>query len=119
LRLRIQNTKNLEKDNIIGKKYKAAYLASIRIINVQYNYSYPDKEETIIFEGLKYEFHAHKENILYSMGITLNDHSIKGNARTAIYIPKEESIYLIRSKETSSLRSSHASQFKLIKSEVS
>lgn len=119
LRLRIQNTKNLEKNNTVGEKYKAAYLAAIRIVNVQYNYSYSDKEEIIIFEGLKYKFYAHKENILYSMGITLQDHSIKGNARTAIYIPKEESIYLIRSKATSSLRSSHASQFKLIKPEVS
>lgn len=119
LRIRIQNTKNLEKISKIGEIYKVAFLQAIRVINVQYNYSYSDKEEIITFEGLKYNFYAHKENILYSMGITLNDHSIKGNTRTAIYIPKEESIYLIRNKSTSSLRSSHASQFKLIKPEVS
>ena len=116
LRIRIQNTKHLEKKNIIGEKYKMAFLTAIRIITIQYNYS--ENGDIVKFGGMKFKLYSTKENIIYSMGIILSDYSIKENTRTAIYIPKEESIYFIRTKETSSLRSSQAAQFKLVKPEI-
>ena len=63
LKAKFNNIKTLEKDKVMGDKFKAAYLSAIRMVAIEYDPK--DKSEIITFEGRKYEKIASFNTSLY------------------------------------------------------
>ena len=80
---KFNNIKTLEKDKVMGDKYKAAYLSTTRIVAIEYDEK--DKNEIITFEGRKYKKIATDMKPLEELGIKLGDKSVEGNQRIAVF----------------------------------
>ena len=85
LKAKFNNIKTLEKDKVMGDKYKAAYLSTTRIVAVEYDEK--DKNEIITFEGRKYKKIATDMKPLEELGVKLGDKSVEGNQRVAVFFP--------------------------------
>lgn len=88
-RQKIKSLKSLEIKSALGDKYKAAYLSSIRIVQITYN---SEKDgDFVTFEGQRFEYHSTNAETLENLGIGFNGNSVKDGSyqKTAIYIPSE------------------------------
>ena len=87
LKAKFNNIKTLEKDKVMGDKYKAAYLSAIRVIEIEYDRQ--QKNEIITFEGRRFEKVIPNPEPLREVGIYLGEKSVNNNKRTAIFIPQD------------------------------
>ena len=83
LKEKFNNIKELEKEKIVGDKYKAAFLTAARIVLIEFNEK--DKNDIITFEGNKYEKIASNIDSLEELGLRMGEKSVKGNKRIAVY----------------------------------
>jgi hypothetical protein len=86
LKAKFNNIKTIEKDKVMGDKFKAAYLSAIRIVATEYDPK--DKNEIITFEGRKYEKIASDMKPMEELGIRLGEKSVQDNQRVAVFFPK-------------------------------
>ena len=87
LKAKFNNIKTLEKEKSIGDKYKAAYIAAMRIVEIDFDLQ--QKNDVITFEGRKFEKVVPNPEPLREYGIYLGEKAAKGDKRTAIFIPQE------------------------------
>jgi hypothetical protein len=87
LKAKFNHIKTLEKDKVMGDKYKAAYLSAIRIVEIEYDRQ--QKNEIITFEGRKFERLSPNPEPLREWGIYLGEKSIEGDKRIAVFIPQD------------------------------
>ncbi len=87
LKAKFNNIKTLEKDKVMGDKYKAAYLSAIRIVEIDFNDR--DKNDIITFENRKFEKVYSDMERVQEIGLYMGAKSVRDNKRTAIYFPQE------------------------------
>jgi hypothetical protein len=87
LKAKFNNIKTLEKDKVMGDKYKAAYLSAIRIVEIDFNDR--DKNDIITFENRKFEKVYSDMEKVQEIGLYMGAKSVRDNKRTAIFFPQE------------------------------
>jgi hypothetical protein len=87
LKAKFNNIKTLEKDKVMGDKYKAAYLSAIRIVEIDFNDR--DKNDIITFENRKLEKVYSDMERVQEIGVYMGAKSVRDNKRTAIFFPQE------------------------------
>lgn len=109
LKAKFNNIKILEKEKDMSDKYKAAYLSAIRIVEIDFDRQ--QKNETITFEGRKFELIAPDIDALREFGIYLGEKAVKDDKRTAIFIAQEGLLCFLRSY----VYSANGATYRLIK----
>ena len=110
LKAKFNNIKTLEKEKSIGDKYKAAYLSTIRVVEIDFDAK--EKNDIITFENRKFEKVASDMEIVQEIGLYMGIKSVRGNKRTAIFFPQEGLLCFLR---THSSYSPNGVTYRLVK----
>jgi predicted nucleic acid-binding Zn ribbon protein len=94
LKAKFQSIKTLEQQKHTGDQYRMAFLSAVRIVQIDYDYD--QKNETILFEGKKFEKISLDTDVLKSMGVELNSNAIQEGKRVAVYIPQQGLLCFLR-----------------------
>jgi hypothetical protein len=95
LKAKFQSIKTLEQQKNTGDQYRMAFLSAMRV--VQINFDKELKNETIMFEGKKFEKVALDIDVLKNIGISLGANAVQEDKRTAIFLPHEGLLCFLRS----------------------
>jgi hypothetical protein len=87
LKAKFQSIKTLEKQKDVGNQYMNAYLSAIRVVQIDFDNDL--KNDTIMFEGRKFERLSYDTDALRDLGIRLDSNASQGNKRTAIFLPQK------------------------------
>ena len=110
LKAKFNNIKTLEKEKSIGEKYKAAYLSTIRVVEIDFDAK--EKNDIITFENRKFEKVASDMESVQEIGLYMGIKSVRDNKRTAIFFPQEGLLCFLR---THSSYSSNGVTYRLMK----